>query len=311
MGKYSEGKNSQTVGLSFATNAPLDDRTVVKTKDSLIGKDTWVQPGYLFNGLITAVQETQELYMYIGGSLSAWPSDFLSTTTAATSTAQDTTIAKYWKKVSSSGLENLAGVFTFKGIAEAVSPDLSYIVTCSAKSDKSIFPVGTSADLTGDLYYGWVTDGDKFWTDSSILNSESAQYMRSEPVLVWGIEYKDDFYFPVNAMPAEGDDELVELQNQNGDSIFISLSSVPTRSGSSYHVYNSEETEIGTGLGFSYTGYTFTEVVDSYPIIHIHTTIQANEDNSGHVYQIGENEYASNGQIWVKLGSPVEDWIIL
>lgn len=309
--KYSEGKNSQTVGFSFATNAPLDDRTVVKTKDSLIGQDTWVKPGYLFDGLITAVQETQELYMYVGGKLSAWPSDFLSTTTAATSSASDQIISKYWKKISSSGLENISGVFTFKGLAEAVSPDLSYIVTCAAKSDKSVLPVGTAADLAGDLYYGWVTEGDEFWTDSSILNSESIQYVRSGPVLVWGVEYKDDFYFPVNAMPAGGDDEPVELQNQNGYSIFISLSSVPTSPGISYPVYNSEGAEIGTGLGFSYTGYTFTEVVDSYPIIHTHATIQANEDNSGHVYQIGENEYASNGQIWVKLGSPVEDWIIL
>lgn len=311
MGKYSEGKNSQTVGLSFATNAPLDDRTVVKTKDSLIGKDTWVQPGYLFNGLITAVQETQELYMYIGGSLSAWPSDFLSTTTATTSTAQDTTIAKYWKKVSSSGLENISGVFTFKGLAEAVSPDLSYIVTCSAKSEKSIFPVGTAADLVGDLYYGWETEGDRFWTDSSILNSASTQYIQGTGVLVWGVEYKDDFYFPVNAMPAGGDEVLIELQNSNGDSIFLTDGAFPITAGTQYSVYNSENDVIGIGLGFSYTGYTFTESIDPYPISHTHTTIQANEANSGHVYQIGENEYASNGQIWVKLGSPVEDWIIL
>lgn len=205
----------------------------------------------------------------------------------------------------------IQGVFTFKGLAEAVSPDLSYIVTCSAKSEKSILPVGTSADLAGDLYYGWMTEGDEFWTDSSILNSESVQYVRSAPVSVWGVEYKDDFYFPVNAMPAGGDDELIELQNSNGDSIFLTGNALPVIVGTWYSVYNSEEGVIGTGLGFEYTGYTFTEVIDSYPISHIHTTIQANESNSGHVYQIGENEYASNGQIWVKLGSPVEDWIII
>ena len=308
--KYSEGKNSQTVGLSFATNAPLDDRTVVKTKDSLIGQDTWIKPGYLFDGLITAVQETAELYMYIGGQLSTWPSDFLLTTEAPTSSASDEVISKYWKKVSSSGLENLSGVFTFKGLAEAVSPDLSYIVTCSAKSDKSIFPVGTSADLAGDLYYGWMTEGNEFWTDSFILNSESAQYVRSAPVSVWGVEYKDDFYFPANTMPA-GDDGLIELQNSNGDSIFLTDDALPITAGTQYFVHNSENDVIGTGLGFSYTGYTFTESTDPYPISHIHTTIQANDTNSGHVYQIGENEYASNGTIWVKLGSPVEDWIIL
>jgi hypothetical protein len=33
--------------------------------------------------------------------------------------------------------------------------------------------------------------------------------------------------------------------------------------------------------------------------------------NTGHVYQIIENEYASNGTIWVKLGAPTENWIVL
>lgn len=211
---------------------------------------------------------------------------------------------------SSSSVESLSGVFTFKGLAEAVSPDLSYIVTCSAKSDQSIFPVGTAADLEGDLYYGWKTDGDRFWTDSSILNSASTQYIQGKGVLVWGVEYKDDFYFPANAMPA-GDDGLIELQNSNGDSIFLTDDALPITAGTQYSVHNSENDVIGTGLGFSYAGYTFTESIDPYPISHTHTTIQANEANSGHVYQIGENEYASNGQIWVKLGSPVEDWIIL
>ena len=198
MGKYSEGKNSQTVGLSFATNAPLDDRTVVKTKDSLIGKDTWVQPGYLFNGLITAVQETQELYMYIGGSLSAWPSDFLSTTTATTSTAQDTTIAKYWKKVSSSGLENISGVFAFKGLAEAVSPDLSYIVVCTPSIDgREASPIGAFSDLEGEIYYGWENEnGDQFYTDSLVLNDLTKQYERgSDTYDMRSLEYNGDMYY--------------------------------------------------------------------------------------------------------------------
>jgi hypothetical protein len=33
--------------------------------------------------------------------------------------------------------------------------------------------------------------------------------------------------------------------------------------------------------------------------------------NTGHVYQIIEDEYASNGTIWVKLGAPTENWIVL
>ena len=68
---------------------------------------------------------------------------------------------------------------------------------------------------------------------------------------------------------------------------------------------------LGTAIGHVYNAYTFTESIYPVSITHSHTVIPASSDNSGHVYQIGENEYASNGQIWVKLGSPVEDWIIL
>lgn len=285
-------KETASIAQNFKIDGrgPVDIRFVVKTFNDLINGTFTSNNSYKM--LMVGVEEDNSIYV-------------LTNPMAASDSSS-------WQKLASaSTIENLSGVFTFKGLAEAVSPDLSYIVTCSAKSDKSILPVGTSADLTGDLYYGWVTEGGEFWTDSSILNSESTQYVRSAPVSVWGVEYKDDFYFPVNAMPAGGDDELIELQNSNGDSIFLTDSALPVTVGTWYSVYNSEGDVIGTGLGFSYTGYTFTEAIDYYPINHIHTTIQADEANSGHVYQIGENEYASNGQIWVKLGSPVEDWIIL
>jgi hypothetical protein len=70
---------------------------------------------------------------------------------------------------------------------------------------------------------------------------------------------------------------------------------------------------LGDVKAVSYDGYDFKEKLSKL-LLEAKTTsesIPASPDNSGHVYQIGENEYASNGQIWVKLGSPVEDWIIL
>lgn len=285
-------KETSTLSQYFKIDGkgPIDIRFAVEKVADLTNGTFSKDNSY--NMLMVGVEEDNGIYVLINSS-----------NPASTSS---------WKKLASaSDLSKLSGVFTFKGVAESVSPDLSYIVTCSAKSEKSILPVGTAADLAGDLYYGWMTEGDEFWTDSSILNSESTQYVRSAPVSVWGVEYKDDFYFPVNAMPAGGDDELIELQNSNGDSIFLTYGAFPITAGTQYYVHNSENDVIGTGLGFSYTGYTFTESIDPYSISHTHTTIQANEANSGHVYQIGENEYASNGQIWVKLGSPVEDWIIL
>lgn len=313
MGKFTKGENPQTVALNFNTNAPLDDRTVVTTKASLIGKDTWIKAEYLFKGLITAVQETNELYMYIGNIGISFPADFLADTTTTTPSVSDETIAKYWKKISSSGLESLSGVFTFKGVAESVSPDLSYIAICSDTSDQSVVPVGTAADLEGDLYYGWSIEGNEFWTESSSLDSESTQYVQSGPISVQGIEYNKDFYYPANAMPVGDDFQYAELKNLKGNSIFIPAGAIPINAGRDYPVYSSQDdvTGIGTGIGFYYKRYRFSENEAPQTISHTHTAIQANETNSGHVYQIGENEYASNGQIWVKLGSPVEDWIIL
>ena len=216
-----------------------------------------------------------------------------------------------WKEIGAD-LSKLSCVFQFKGVAEAVSSDLKYIAICSDISDQSIVPIGTAVDLVGDLYYGWSIDGNEFWTDSSILDSTKQQYVRGQAVKVWGVKYKDEFYFPVtDVMPTGGDDEYIELQNSNKDSIFLLEGSYPTTQDYKYLVYDNEGKDIGEGVGFSYTGYEFDEITTPHTISNTHTTIQADEANSGHVYQIGENEYASNGQIWVKLGSPVEDWIII
>ena len=321
--KYSEGKNSQKVGFSFATNAPLDDRTVVKTKDSLIGQDTWVKPGYLFDGLITAVQETQELYMYVGGKLSAWPSDFLLTTTAEKSTAEDAIIAKYWKKVSSSGLENVSGVFTFKGVAEAINPDQSIITTRKVNTEavtddqgkvttpsESLYCVTTSYEFDMDVYYGWGTSLEdiRFWTDTTTVNSNTPQYDKSgSSIDIIAYDFEGVLYYPIDSTVATiAGDPVTPYENVDGRRIYI-------YSGDVYDNQNAAGGSIGTAIPIEYTGYDFTVKTQSIALTEEITseTITASSNNSGHVYQIGENEYASNGQIWVKLGSPVEDWIIL
>ena len=323
MGKYSEGKNSQTVGMSFATNAPLDDRTVVKTKDSLIGQDTWIKPGYLFDGLITAVQETQELYMYIGGTLSAWPSDFLLTTKASTSSASDEIISKYWKKVSSSGLENISGVFTFKGVAEAINQDQSIITTHKVttatvtddegkviKDSETLYCVTTAYEFDMDVYYGWGTSLNdiRFWTDATTVNSTTPQYGKGEAKSVTAYEFDGELYYPIDSTVAPTAGDIVTpYENVNGRVIYINTEG--------NDVYNNPQAAggaIGMATKITYMSYDFS-VRQSIALEENTTseTIPASSANSGHVYQIGENEYASNGQIWVKLGTPVEDWIIL
>ena len=318
MGKFTIGDNAQTVALNFNTNAPLDDRTVVTTKASLIGKDTWIKAEYLFKGLITSVQETNELYMYIGNIGTTFPADFLTDTTTTNPDVSDETIAKYWKKVSSSGLENLSGVFQFKGIAEAVSPDLSYIVTCQGAEEEALFPIGTAVDLERDLYYGWQIGSYQIWTDSLFLNSASTQYTREDDeTTVRCVVYKGVYYFTTKQV--DGDKTILEAVA--GHQIKVYTTDLQREAPSYIDVYDGELT--GEGYIMEYTAYRFTASPDIIVSVrHNHAIIYASDgtkvvddvtipDNSGHVYQIGENEYASNGQIWVKLGSPVEDWIIL
>lgn len=219
---------------------------------------------------------------------------------------------------SSSSVESLSGVFTFKGIAEAVSPDLSYIVTCQEYEGDALSPIGTAVDLEGDVYYGWQIGGQQIWTDSLVLNNASTQYTREGGVAVKCVVYNDVYYFTTEFL----DEDKTILESISGHQIKVRTSELEAAALDRLDVYDGEI--IGDGYVIEYTAYTFTLIddFDTVSVSHAHTIIYASDgtkvvddttipDNSGHVYQIGENEYASNGQIWVKLGSPVEDWIIL
>lgn len=221
---------------------------------------------------------------------------------------------------SSSSVESLSGVFTFKGVAEAVSPDLSYIVTCQASEGVALAPIGTSVDLEGDVYYGWQIGSNTIWTDSLVLNSASTQYMRGKGEVVKCVVYNDVYYFTTEQVT---DDKTI-LESISGHQIKVYTIDLQTTDTASVRiqVYDGEIT--GDGYMIEYTAYSFTPKAnnDTVDVSHAHTIIYASDgtkvvddttipNNSGHVYQIGENEYASNGQIWVKLGSPVEDWIII
>ena len=312
MGKFTLGGSAQTVALNFNTNAPLDDRTVVTTKASLIGKDTWIKAEYLFKGLITSVQETNELYMYIGNIGTTFPADFLTDTTTTNPNVSDETIAKYWKKVSSSGLENLSGVFAFKGVAEAISPDQRIITTREVATatvtddegkvitdSEPLYCVTTAYEFDMDVYYGWGTSLNdiRFWTDTTTVTSGTSQYDKGEQLSVTAYEFNNKLYYPTETKD--------KYESVDGEVVYIKENQV-------YQTADSQ-TSLGHANEVSYKGYAFKEKTSKL-LLEADAdseSISASSDNSGHVYQIGENEYASNGQIWVKLGSPVEDWIIL
>ena len=61
--KFVDGKNPQGNAMRFETGAPLDDRTCVKYKKSLIAKSAFKDITWIFKGMMTAVQETGEIYV--------------------------------------------------------------------------------------------------------------------------------------------------------------------------------------------------------------------------------------------------------
>ena len=290
--------NLKYTGANIATSyypsgqAPLDVRSIVDSFSSIKSS---------LNAFKTSTGDDTS---YIGMMVTAYDSGNVYVLTSKNPIT--------WKEIGSD-LSKLSGVFAFKGLANAVSPDLSYIVVCTPSIDgREASPIGAFADLEGEIYYGWENENeDTFYTDSLILNDLTKQYDRgSDTYEMRSLEYNGDMYYLTTASPI-GDDDKQAYENVSGEMIYLESSYMGFINGAQVEVGDQEGTVLGTAIGHVYTAYTFIELIHPVSITHAHTIITASPDNSGHVYQIGENEYASNGQIWVKLGSPVEDWIIL
>lgn len=295
--------NLKYTGVNIATSyypsgqAPLDVRSIV---DSFSNIQNSLNAFRTSNGDDTS---------YIGMMVTAYDSGNVYVLTSKNPIT--------WKEIGSD-LSGFSGIFAFKGLAEAVSPDLSYVVTCQDSEGDTLSPIGTAADFEGDVYYGWQIGDQQIWTDSLVLNSSSTQYTRGEEEVVKCVVYNDIYYYTTEQVT---DDKTI-LESISGHQIKISTNDLQTTVPGRIDVYDGEIT--GDGYIIEYTAYSFTIIPtnDTVDVHHSHTIIYASDgtklvdgttipDNSGHVYQIGENEYASNGQIWVKLGSPVEDWIII
>lgn len=299
--------NLKYTGANIATSyypsgqAPLDVRSIVDSFSNIQ------------NSLNAFKTSTGDDTSYIGMMVTAYDSGNVYVLTSKNPIT--------WKEIGTD-LSKLSGVFQFKGIAEAVSPDLSYIVVCEPTiyeddiNSQPVLPIGTAVDLGGDVYYGWHAGNTYLWTESTILDSNIITYDRSQEfTTVSGVMWEDSMYYPESEVQGIADQGIV-LVNQYGNKIVVdnlAYDNADTISVYSYDengMYNTNS-YLGSGRFFTYNAYEFTINQNPQIINHKHTVITASSDNSGHVYQIGENEYASNGQIWVKLGSPVEDWIIL
>lgn len=201
--------------------------------------------------------------------------------------------------VTADKLDSLAKAFTFKGVASAIDADRCIItVGCATDNDGDEYTIKQQAyDILKETMYGWSNeDGSKvFWTHES-TGTLSPVYVKGEKKAVTYLMYQGDvYYFKATNV----------YESFDGDCLY---------QGGDYYYTDAKRTNLATGVTSStYHGYEFIKTTDV--TLELTTPnnggISAGPDNIGWVYQIGEEEYASNGSIWVQLGSPKEDWIVI
>lgn len=286
-------KETAKLGHNFKIDGkgPIDVRFVVGDKNSLTDGTFTYENSY--NMLMVGVEADKSIYVLTNASAP--------------------TQSNSWQKLASaSDLSGLSGVFTFKGVAEAINQDQSILTTKSLVTQEIkdengkvttpseiLYCVTSAYEFDMDVYYGWGTSLDdiRFWTDTTAVTSSTSQYDKGEQLSVTAYEFNNKLYYPTETKD--------EYESVDGEVVYI-------KENKAYQT-SDFQTILGNVKAVSYDGYDFKEKLSKL-LLEANTTsesISASSDNSGHVYQIGENEYASNGQIWVKLGSPVEDWIIL
>jgi hypothetical protein len=65
IGKVNPGTNPQSAGMTFQTNAPLDDRCAVRNKASLISESAFGSNTYMYPGMAVSVVKSGEMYILI------------------------------------------------------------------------------------------------------------------------------------------------------------------------------------------------------------------------------------------------------
>lgn len=242
-------------------------------------------------------------------------------------------------------ISSLGPVFQFKGVASAIDPDHTTLTVGSGTVGIAVGEVTTNEKLISygtvlqknldNVKYAWGTSEQPnlFFTDAlyTTENIDQTQYKKGDTTTLQYINVFDTLYFykedqsvnyeipsQVAGEPAETGTRTYKVWEalDNGGTLY-SL----TQADNTLNIYTITSTsELQTALisGVTpdeYTYYTFTTIDDSkkysVSITSDISTIDANSENNGHVYQIGEEEYASNGNMWIQLGSPKTDWIVL
>lgn len=302
-------KETAKLGHNFKIDGkgPIDVRFVVADKSSLTDGTFTYENSY--NMLMVGVEADKSIYVL-------------------TNASAPTQLNSWQKLASASDFAGLSGVFQFKGVAHAISPDNSYILLNTDAIEAT--PIGTACDAIGNTYFGWQLDLQEIWTAGPFWEN-AVQYTKGDTSIpVYGLTISDTLYFVSDSQPKPTEGTL--LESLDGRCVWLSAGS-----GSIEGLYTdinpigvqicNKEGELTDdyvyGYAFKYDSYTFTESEEKAHANFYVTPLLASDgtktdgdgnkipNNSGHVYQIGENEYASNGTIWVKLGAPTENWIVL
>lgn len=269
--------------LVFRPNGrqPVDSRTVVEAESDLDITTTFANNHYL--GMQVYVEENKTLYILT-----------------------ETTGKGVWTKLPSQKdltdalNANVKSLFAFKGVASAIDADRCIITVgyATGKDNKQYTIKKQAYDIAKETMYGWQAEGSDavYWTHESTGTLSPVYTTTGDAAYITRLIYQNEVYY----YRSEN-----EYESLDGDVLYVK--------DNKYFSDSEHQIEVTGVTTDTYHGYKFVE--DTAFKLTLTTSeeggIPAGPDNIGWVYQIGEEEYASNGSIWVQLGSPKENWIVI
>lgn len=340
MATLNTGKLTTPNGYHVTGAIPIDDRSRVTNLTDLITTNTFGSAEY--NGQITYVKEDGNLYLLVGDTLktgdkSNWKK--IATADSVSQAVKDLGPVFKFKGVATA-IDPDHTTLTIG--AATVSGSIGVAPNIKQFENKPLISYGTVLQENLDsVKYAWGTSEypNLFFTDAlyTTKNIGQTQYKKGDEEDLQYINVFDTLYFykpnqdetvnfeipsqEAGGSPTTGTRTYKVWEALDKGGTLYSLQKEGTQTLNIYTVTSTAElpTALKTGVSVStYKYYQFTEIADAskYTVkiddsVNAVTSVTASSENNGHVYQLGEEEYASNGNMWVQLGSPKTDWIVL
>lgn len=344
-----EGTYITKGAYEFQAGAPLDTRSVVTNLKCLISASVWVnQADYVYTGLPVYVESTGEYFMLVNRPVLKQHLFTNKQLDAMTDETAKTHIDLCWGKLAfykdiETTVKNLGPVFKFKGVAKEISTDQKVITIDTV----NYTPINEaeSIDITclgfergfPDEYYAWgVIDASNnittyFYSNTQEVDQNTTQYKRTDEEVSIFYAYETErtgkrYYFDghvANEDASASVDSSVMWKFSDEDDISHIYcvadggAEEPTIDASLVTFYLDPDTSepVYARLNIEHFDAVIFEEMDPSECGTINSStgssVEANDSNNGWVYQIGKDEYASNGLIWVKLGSAENDWLVI